>query len=246
MVWKVTADVDRFDEAAEWFGSRIPVAADKLDELNAEERQRAFKLAGVTELEVVQTVHGSILEAINEGKPFDQWKREIRKELDNRWEPDGWLLETIFRTNVQTAYNTGRYYQLTDPEVVSVRPFLLFDAVDDSRTTQICRDRDGVVKAHDDPYIHENYPPLHHRCRSAWRTIRRSEADELGGATPSTKDPKTAPSEGFGLSPPRRGEVDPRQDRFGEDLWTAYRDRQTDMSAHERHERIRREEERND
>lgn len=241
MAWNVTANVDEFDEAAEWFGDKIPIPADKLDSLSAEDRRKAFRIAGVTELEVVQTVHGSIDDAIRTGKPFDQWKREVKKELNGRWAPDGWLLETVFRTNVQTAYNTGRYEQLFDPDVTAVRPFMVFDAVDDTKTTKTCKDRDGVVKGHDDPYIQDNWPPLHHRCRSGWRSLRRSQADAAGGPTPSASDPATKPADGFGLSPPRRGDPEPKSGRFGPDLWQAYGERRANILDHERLDRLTRE-----
>lgn len=45
-------------------------------------------------------------------------------------------------------------------------PLLEFDAVLDNRTTQTCRDLNGVVKPVNDPFWNIYYPPNHWRCRS--------------------------------------------------------------------------------
>ena len=42
--------------------------------------------------------------------------------------------DNIFRTNIQTAYNVGHYEQMTDPDVMQLRPYWMYDAVNDSHT----------------------------------------------------------------------------------------------------------------
>jgi SPP1 gp7 family putative phage head morphogenesis protein len=162
VAWPVTADVDSFDAALEWFRTRVPEAVDGTDLTDLAGRRHAFRVAGVTELEVLQALHDEISKAIEEGKPIGQFRKDVRARLKD-WNVDGHKLDTIFITNVQTAYNTGRYTQMTKPEITDVRPFLMFDAVLDGGTTEICRVRDGVIKRHDDPYVRENWPTLHHR-----------------------------------------------------------------------------------
>jgi len=68
---------------------------------------------------------------------------------------------TIFRTNVQTAFSHGRVRQMRDPAVTALRPFWLYDAITDGRQTDICDARDGVLLPADDPWWLNNTPPLH-------------------------------------------------------------------------------------
>lgn len=71
---------------------------------------------------------------------------------------------TIFRTNVQSAYNAGAYQQRNDPAVRKRRPFWQFRAIQDARTSDLCRPLDGIVRPADDPWWKTHTPPLHHQC----------------------------------------------------------------------------------
>ena len=72
MSWAVTADVEEFPEAAEFFRSRFPITAALADRLGAYAGPRAWTVAGVAQLDVVLTVWESLLRAIEIGKPFDE------------------------------------------------------------------------------------------------------------------------------------------------------------------------------
>lgn len=197
--WTVTADLERFDEAAEAFKKRVPMRAEDVVGMTAEERRHAFWVAGMNERAAVETLHAEIARAIEEGTPLEEFKARVKEKLIALHDAH---LETVFRNAVQGAYNTGRWHQLTDPDVTLVRPYWVFDAVMDSRTSERCSALNGTIKAHDDPFWLTRWPPLHHRCRSGIRAVRKREARLTEG------EPK-APDNGFGLAPPRRGD-DPR------------------------------------
>lgn len=105
---------------------------------------------------------------------------------------------TIYRTNVQLAYNAGRHQQMTEPALLKVRPFWQFDAILDNRVTLMCEQADGTILPAEHPWWQTNYPPRHFGCRSVVRSIRKSQAERKG----ITKTPSTEPSQdGFGLTP---------------------------------------------
>ena len=222
MSWSATAEHERFDVAVEWFRARVPVTKDEVSLLREEDRRRAWMIAGVTELEVTKTVHAELLAAIESGEPFESWRDRVTAKLGGDWLVSDARLETTFRTNVQTAYNAGRWYELADPDVRRVRPFLQYDAVLDSRTTELCRGLDGTIKPQGDPFLDRYWPPLHHRCRGGWRALRASQAEKLGGVT--STPPEHEPSKGFGASPAARadGYTGPTQESYGADLWSAW------------------------
>ncbi len=219
--WSVSANVDEFDEAISWFRTRVPYTTAQLDGLEDSARARAFTIAGHLELESVQTIFDEIDHSIAKGTPFEEFQKRVAEKLDGKMGPDGYHLETVFRNNVQTAYNTGRWYQLMDPELLQLRPMIMLDAVLDSRTSEICTALDGTIKPATDPFWLRCWPPLHHRCRTSPRSLRMKEA-ERRGITPG--DPDIHIDDGFGVAPPLRGDEipEPKATRFDSDLWRAY------------------------
>lgn len=193
MKWQVTANHERFDEAVDWFQRRTVITADEAERLNADIRQRAFWIGAGLELEQIQRVFDSLVEAQEQGEPFDAWRKRVRGELRNDAHA-----ETVFRNAVQRSLNAGRYRQMREPGVARFRPYWMFDAILDDRTTDICERRHKVILPHDHPFWRSNTPPLHHRCRSSLRSLRRTEAERRGI---TTVPPVDSPPEGFGLAP---------------------------------------------
>ncbi len=163
MAWSVTAEVDSFDEAVEWFDAREPMTQDEYDKLEDTARARAFTLAGQVELQLVQVVFDEMKRAIDKGTPYEAFAEAVGAKLADFPIP-GHVLETTFINNVQQSYNTGRWYQITDPELTALRPYLLYDSVLDSRTSPHCLQWDGVIRPASDPCWLSHSPQCHHRC----------------------------------------------------------------------------------
>lgn len=115
-------------------------------------------------------------------------------------------LETIFRTNVQRAYQAGRYEQMTHPVTLKMRPYWLFDAILDGRTTRGCKDANGTLLPAKHPWWDGNYPPRHFRCRSLVRSLRVAEAEKRGI---TAQPPDVTAQDGFGALPSPRAEYNP-------------------------------------
>lgn len=194
MTWQVTADVLRFDEAVDFFLGRVVMTAAQVVALDADIQERAFWIGASLQLDQIQSVHDKITKAIESGEPFDDWRKRVRDTLT-----DDAHAETVFRNAAQKSYNAGRYRQMSDPDVLKFRPYWMFDAVLDSRTTQtICKPRDGVVLPAEHEFWQTATPPLHHRCRSSLRSLRESEAKRRGI---SKQAPDVDVPEGWGKAP---------------------------------------------
>lgn len=193
MAWSVTAEVGRFDEAVEWFQSRVVLTEEQALELDLDARQRAFWVGGGLQLTQVQRVFDEIGKALESGEPFEDWRKRVRTLLR-----DDAHAETVFRNAAQRAYSAGRWRQMTDPDVIKWRPYFMFDAVLDSRTTDICRPLDATVLPADHQFWQTHVPPLHHRCRSGIRSLRKADAERRGI---TNVPPAIDPDKGFGLPP---------------------------------------------
>lgn len=225
--WTVTTDTSRFEEASTWFESRIPYTKADYDKLDDATRAKAFYLAGNLELDGVQTIFDELKHSLDKGTPFEDFQKRVNDKL-GKLAPDGFHLETVFRNWVQTSYNTGRWYQLQDPAMVLLRPYLMFDAVLDTRTTEICKQCDGTIKLASDPWWLTHAAPLHHRCRSTLRSLRKSEAEKRGV---TLDNPGQDVPDGFGKAPPLRGDDLPVPDeqRIDHEVWKAFAERRNTM-----------------
>ena len=121
------------------------------------------KLAGVLEEDVLEAVRSVMQASLREGAPLAQ-----RMEYLRSWEPkiaamSQHRVEAIARTEITRADTMGRLIAMRgNPDVLGVE----FSAVLDSRTTDICEERHGLVMSFDDPRLPYNTPPLHVNCRS--------------------------------------------------------------------------------
>jgi SPP1 gp7 family putative phage head morphogenesis protein len=175
----------------------LAMNSDEYYELEAKARGRAFTVSGVAELDLVTDVWRAIESAVENGETLEDFKARIGSDLEEAWggEIPG-RLETIFRTNVQSAYAAGRYHQNNRPEVRATHPYSRFTAVLDSRTSDICEALDGTVLHSDDPFWATHQPPLHFNCRSDVSAITVEEAHELGV---DEVPPEMQPDDGFGV-----------------------------------------------
>lgn len=200
MKWEVSADLDEhgFDEAVQWFQARTLLTAEDAEQLDARAKRDAFWVGAGFQLSQIQRVFDEIAKAEASGEPFEDWrKRTADLFIEPRHQ------DLVFRNAVQRSYNAGRYAQMRDADVIDARPYWQFDAVHDSRLSQICREIDPpagppCILPADDPFWATHTPPLHHGCRSGIRSLRTTTAKRLGI---STQRPDIKADRGFGIAP---------------------------------------------
>ncbi len=232
---KPRATVGHSKEALAWFRERVPLTDRQLSALEHRAEKRAFRVAGVTQLRVVDQVMKALDNALARGTTLDDFKKQVRGELLPQWQgtvanPSA-RMETIFRTNLQSAYSAGRYREMLDPDSLAVRPYWRFTALLDLRTSEICKQCDGTVGAADSGWFKSHMPPLHFSCRSAVRPITTEEAQERGI---TRHVPQAQPDHGFGTIQDADGEHRPDLSGVTPELRAAY---EAKALAHKRRER---------
>lgn len=173
---------------------------------DARAQARAFHVAGVTQLRVVDQVMKALEKAIADGTTLAQFKKQVADDLLGEWKdkvanPSA-RMEAIFRTNLQGAYSAGRFHEMMEPDAVAVRPFWKFSAVMDGRTSFTCFSCNGVISPVNSGWWASHIPPLHIMCRSAIVPITSREAKTLGHVPP----PDVHPPPGFGTLADARGD----------------------------------------
>ena len=113
--------------------------------------------------------------------------------------------ETVFRTNMNTAYTDGRFEQAKDPDVQQVIGAFEYMAVTDSAVRDTHATIDGVTAAVTHPIWETIRPPNGYNCRCTVRLVDKRELRDKGLITPEghVKPVKIAqarafePDEGF-------------------------------------------------
>lgn len=231
MGWPVTAEHERFDEAMAWFETRVPVTPAQLETLTAAQRDNAITVAGITEANMVADMLSEIAKAAESGEGIKAFRKRAKAKLADSWtKATAHKLDTSFITTTQTAYNAGRYAQLTDPDVKRTREFWLYDAVVDNRTTEICLGLDQLTLPADDPQWGGIYPPNHHRCRAGIRSQTRRQVERRGGATKPADMPNVNVPEGFGKLP-TAAPYKPKKSDYPPEVWNSFKRKERAMKA---------------
>ena len=218
---EATAEVGSFEEAIDWFRARFPVTEELLAALGEYAGERAWTIAAVTSLEAVREVHQLLAESIELSRPLRETVDLLQERL-SAYGFAGHRLETIALTNTASAYNAGRYRQLSDPILISARPWRQFDGIEDSRQSDTCQERNEVTLHANDPWWLTNWPPLHHRCRSQVRSLSAREVEGLEISQLQVPHGIATPSEGFGLTPDIALAWRPDLHRYPPDLRDVY------------------------
>ena len=182
MPLEVSSDPVYPEEAIRFFRGKIGVTEDEWDELEDQNHDLSFKLAGIADIDVVESVYSAIDDAITNGTTLEDFKEKVIDELMNSWGGSvanpGWRVECIFKTNLQSAYQAGHYSQAQANK--EDRPYAMLSVVEDSHTSEICADLDeeigGRAIALDDPIWSRAWPPNHFACRSTVITLDEQEA----------------------------------------------------------------------
>lgn len=160
-----------FLEALAYWQSKIPVTRDEFDKLSGEAKTRAFAVSSLSKLDQVQAVFNGIEKALEEGQSYGQFKKEMLEKLPVGWRETPHRLENIFRTNIQTAYQVGRYQQLM--KVTDTMGYWRYVAVADSRTRKVHFGLHGTVRRYDDTFWDSFYPPNGYRCRCTVQALSK-------------------------------------------------------------------------
>lgn len=185
-----------FYRAVEEMAKRGVVLPDKYyGELQGLHRQLNFSIAGKASLDQLQAVLGSLEEVLQNGSTFEKWRKDIR--VQDLGLPKH-RLDNIFRTNIQAAYNRGHWENFTQHK--NTRPYLMYDAINDTRVRPTHLAMDGIIRPVGDSFWNTHFPPSGFRCRCKCISLTDRQARERskngkGLNQPITDDMK--PDKGF-------------------------------------------------
>lgn len=182
----------KFKEAIQFADSKKVVLPSEYYSMTM--KGRATSISGLASLSQIEYVVNQLNKTLKEGKSLEEFKKAIR-EGDIKIGLPANRLDTIFRTNIQAAYNFGRWQQ--QEKVAATRPYLMYDAVNDSRTRPSHALLDNTVLPRSDAFWQTHYPPLGFNCRCLVISLSESQARARGI---TQNKPEVNADEGFGLN----------------------------------------------
>lgn len=182
--------------AVDYFRSKGYKITWNWQEMSAQAHAQAFTVAKATSLDVLESIQLELDRALATGTT----EREFKKNLKPVLEKLGWWgkqinidsngeakevqlgsprrLSTIYRTNLATAYQAGRYQQqLASSET---HPFWQYVATIDDRTRAAHAALHLKVFRYDDPIWQKLYPPNGWGCRCRVRALTESQVKREG------------------------------------------------------------------
>jgi SPP1 gp7 family putative phage head morphogenesis protein len=191
------------------------------NQLPAQARSQAFTVSYLSGVEQIEEVRRQLQRAQELGLTFKEWRDSLKLA---QLAPAH--ASTVFRTNLMGAQNAGRWTQQQSDDR---RPYLMYDAVNDSRTRPGHKALDGIIKAKSDPFWREHYPPNGFNCRCQVISLTAAQAKARGGGATITIDPTGRPDTGWAQHPAygldrrlqdavRQASTDPRLAQAAENL----------------------------
>jgi SPP1 gp7 family putative phage head morphogenesis protein len=185
-----------FKEQIEFFRSKgLEISPDSWRNVWQDAHSRAFTVARVTEMDVLQDIRNMLDEAMETGMTLEEFKEGMQGRLEDKgWlapegekaiaeGPDGkprkrltgWRLETIYRTNLSASYSVGRYKQLM--EVAEARPWWQYMTVRDESRREAHASQHGKIYRYDHPFWETWYPPNGFNCRCYTKSLSDRQVD---------------------------------------------------------------------
>lgn len=189
-------------EAIAAFKARGLISDRELEKLIDGYRERSVEARQLMLEHLRNRVRDELTRTLEEGGTFREFANAVRTEQQTFGigGADLHYLETVYRTNIQTAYGAGRFRAINDPDVAAARPYWECRSVQDSRVVpNPCQVLNGKVFRVGNAATDILYAPNHFNCRCSSISLA---ADELEGRRVwTTVPPGGAPAIGFDQSP---------------------------------------------
>lgn len=183
-----------FKQQVDFFRQKLSIPTAHWDDLQRSEHDHAFVVAGAMKADLLADLRGAVDKAVSEGKSLGAFRKEFREIVAKRGWVNytgseskagiAWRTRTIYKTNMDTSYMAGRWQQMTDPEVVKLRPYWRYvhNTVENPRADHQRWHNTVLPAGHE--WFKAHYPPNGFGCNCGVETLSVKDL-ERQGLTPS-------------------------------------------------------------
>lgn len=208
-----TMNIPRFDElgfesvpftqAIERVLKLIGMSRNAFDGLSTRYKKQAFTIAGISDVKLIDQIKNALGDALASGETEKDFETAVNAVTDEAGVERlaGTQVDSIFQTAVQTAYQNGRFEQMSSPEVAAALPYWVIRTAGDDRVRPAHAALDGFAARYDDAVWMRLYPPLGFNCRCTVTAEGPDDVPEDAGTPGNQRVPLAAadvPDDGFG------------------------------------------------
>ncbi len=185
----------KFQEQIDFFRGKLNVPTERWDDIWQGAHDKAFMVAGAKKADLLKDLNSAVEGAV-EGESIGAFRKrffeDVKKSGWTGWTGEGseygrnWRTRVIYQTNVATSYAAGRWQQLHDPDLLSVRPFWRYvhaDGVIHPRPLHQAWGASRLTLRYDHPFWKTHFPP------NGWGCGCRVVAVRGPGAGDATEPP---------------------------------------------------------
>lgn len=199
-----------FAEQLAFFRQKLNLPSERWDDITRSAHDRGFIVAGAMKADLLTDLHASIDRALAGGGGLEAFRKDfpeiVKKHGWTGWTGEGtaggvaWRTQVIYQTNMLTSYAAGRYRQLTDPDMLALRPYWRYkhaDYVANPRLQHVAWN--GLVLPHDHPFWRTHFPPNGWGCHCRVMSASHADYEHAQGAG------KASPPAGWDQLDPKTG-----------------------------------------
>lgn len=163
-------------------------------EIYAEEHASKFTVAKIMELDVLNSIHESVIDAVAEGQTFHTFKKGMLEKLGE----EGWgnyaqkdevtgedltrlsdrRLKKVYQVNKTQSYHTGSWHRFEANK--STHPYLRYRLGPSLKHRPAHKRFDGLVLPVDDPFWQTHMPMNGWGCKCWVQSLTRDKAEKAG------------------------------------------------------------------
>lgn len=172
-----------FSEAINFFRQKVSLPTKSWDDLWKGMHSRAFVVAGASKADLLLDIRSAVDKAISQGTTLADFRKDFDAIVDRYgWNYKGgrnWRSATIYDTNLSVAYAAGHHKAMTDPAVLSVRPYWRYLPSSAAHPRQEHQRWYNLVLPHDDPFWQTHRPPNGWGCHCGLASVSTRELERL-------------------------------------------------------------------
>lgn len=162
------------------------LTSDEFDQLAVALKARAFRVWQVNDLGVIQSIRDQIRTALEDGTGYRTFVKTMQETLDKAGLPRRpmWHAQTVYQTNVATAYADAKNRIINTPVARAMFPFRRYMTRQNSAVRPTHAALHGLVYPSDHAFWATYDPPWDYNCRCWSELVPASQARDIQTTLP--------------------------------------------------------------
>lgn len=182
-----------FQEQIDHLRKKLRLPSERWDDIQRSAHDRAFMVAGAAQADLLNDLHQAVIKAAEQGLGLREFRKDFKKAVAKHgwtgWTGEGtkdgeaWRTKVIYQTNMAQSYWAGRYRQMSDPDVLKLRPYWRYihsDGVAHPRPHHLAWH--GLTLKADHPFWQTHFAPNGWGCRCRIEAVSKREGEASAAA----------------------------------------------------------------